>query len=61
VADEHRLLRVDIVQQADKVAGKGVDVVIPDGLGSAGAAVTALIRDQHVVAGLGDNRDLVSP
>ena len=53
--------RADVVQQADEVAGQCVDVVVLDGLGSAGAAVAALVRGQHVVAGLRENRDLVSP
>ena len=61
VADEHGLLGADVVEQADEVAGQCVDVVVLDGLGSAGAAVATLIRSQHVVAGLRENRDLVSP
>ena len=35
VADEHRLLRADVVQQADEVAGQRVDVVVLDGVGPA--------------------------
>ena len=61
VADEHRLLDADVVEQADKVAGQRMDVVVLDGIGSAGAAVPALVGGEHVIAGVRENRDLVAP
>ena len=61
VADEHRLLQADLIQQGDEIAGQRVDVVVLDGVGAAGAAVPALVGGEHVVAGLRENRDLVPP
>ena len=45
----------------EEVGGEGVDVVVLDRIGSARAAVAALVGRQHVVAGLGQYRDLVAP
>ena len=61
VADEHRLLHADLIEQGDKVAGQRMDVVVLDGVGSAGAAVPALVGGEHVIAGVRENRDLVPP
>jgi hypothetical protein len=64
VADEHRLLDTSAdfrVEQADEVAGQCVDVVVLDGIGSAGTAVPALVGGQHVIAGGRENRNLVAP
>jgi precorrin-4 methylase len=61
VADENGLRRADVVEQADEVAGQGVDVVVLDGVGSAGAAVAALLGGQHVITGLREHRYLVPP
>ena len=61
VADEHRLLGADVVEQADEVGGQLDDVVGVDGVGLRRAAVAALIGRQHVVAGLGQRRNLVAP
>ena len=61
VADEHGLLGADVVEQTDEVAGQGVDVVVLDGVGAAGAAVPPLVWGQHAVAGLREHRNLMSP
>ena len=46
---------------AEQVVGEVVDVVVLDRLGPIGLAVAALVRSQHVVAGVGQRGDLVAP
>ena len=61
VADPDGALGADVVEQADDVGGQLVDVVGLDRLRTRRAAVAALIGCQHVVAGVGEDRNLVSP
>lgn len=61
VADQHRRLGADVVEQADQVAGQVDDVVVADAFRAGAASVTALIGCQHVVTGSGQRRDLATP
>ena len=61
VADPDGALGADVVEQADDVGGQLVDVVGVDRIGTRRTAVAALIGRQHVVAGRGEHRDLVTP
>ena len=53
--------RPSVVEHAEQVVGQVDDVVVLDGLRAAGPAVAAHVRRQHVVAGVGERRDLVAP
>ena len=61
MSDPDGPLGADVVEQADDVGGQLVNVVGLDRIRTRRAAVAALIGRQHVVAGLGEDRDLVSP
>ncbi len=51
VADEDRLVDLEMIEQADEIAGQVLDVVGFDGFGPVGRAVAALIRRDHPNAG----------
>lgn len=51
----------DVVEQADDVGGQLVNVVGLDRIRTGRAAVAALIGSQHVVPGVGEDRNLGPP
>ena len=61
VTDPNGALRADIVEQADHVGSQFVDAVGVDCVRTRRAAIAALIGCQDVIAGLGENRNLVAP
>ena len=61
VADEDRLVDLEMVEQADQIAGEVLDVVGLDRLGPVGRAIAALIGRDHADAGLAQRLDLVAP
>ena len=61
VADDHGAFGADVVEQSGEVAAQRDDVVVLDRLGPRRAAVAALIRGQHVVAGVRQCRNLMPP
>ena len=61
VANPDGALGADVVEQADDVGGQLVNVVGLDRIRTRRAAVAALIGSQHVVAGVGEDRNLVPP
>ncbi len=61
VADENRLVDLEMVEQADEIAGQMLDVVGFDGFGPVGRAIAALIRRNHPNAGGSQRLDLVAP
>ena len=61
VADEDRLVDLEMVEQADEIAGQVLHVVVLDRLGPVGRAIAALIRRDHPDAGLAQRLDLVTP
>ena len=61
VADEDRLVDLEMVEQSDEVAGQVLHVVVLDRLGPVGRAIAALIRRDHPDAGLAQGLDLVTP
>ena len=61
VADEDRLVDLEMIEQADEIAGQVLDVVGLDRLGPVGRAIAALIRRNHPNAGLAQRLDLVAP
>ena len=61
MTDPDGALGTDVVEQADQVGGQVVNVVGVDRIRTRRAAVAALIGCQHVIAGLGQGRDLVPP
>ena len=58
---DHRAFGADVIEQTDDVGGQLDDVVGIDGVRLRRPAVAALIGCQHVVAGLGQRRNLVAP
>ena len=61
VADENRLLDLEMVEQTDEIAGQVLDVVGFDRLGSLGSAIATLVRRDHANAGLAERLELVAP
>ncbi len=53
--------RADVVEQTDQVGGQLMNVVGVDGIRTIRAAVAALIGRQHVVAGVGEDGNLMTP
>ena len=51
----------DVVEQSDQVTAQGMDVIGLDIRGPTRAAVAALVRGQHVVAGGRQHGDLMTP
>ena len=51
VADEDRLVDLQMIEQADEIAGQMLDVVGLDRLGPVGRAIAALVRRDHPDAG----------
>ena len=61
VADEDRLVDLEMIEQADEIASQMLDVVVLDRLGPVGRAIAALVRRDHANAGLAQRLDLVTP
>jgi hypothetical protein len=61
MADEHRALSADVIEQADDVGAQFDDVVGLDGLRLGRPAVAALVGCQHVVADFGQRGNLMAP
>ena len=61
VADEHGPLGVRVIEQPDDVTRQLRHRVRVDGVGPRRTAVATLIGCQHVIAGLGQDRELVAP
>ena len=61
MTDEHRPGGPDVVEQADEVGRQRMDVVVGDRVRTRRAAVPALVGGEHVVARVGQHRDLVPP
>ena len=51
VADEDRLVDLEMIEQADEIAGQMLDVIGLDRLRPVGRAIAALIRRDHPDAG----------
>ena len=61
VADEDRLVDLEMIEQPDEIAGQMLHVVGLDRLGPVGRAIAALVRRDHADAGLAQRLDLVTP
>ena len=61
VADENCLVDMQVIEQADQVAGQMLEVVGLDRSGAIGRAVAALIRRDHADAGRRKRLDLMPP
>src|SRR5581483_1342214 len=59
VADEDRLADLEMIEQADEIAGEMLEIVILDRFGAIGRAIAALVRRDHANAGLRQRLDLV--
>src|SRR3981189_3239828 len=61
VADENRLVDLEMIEQADQIAGQVFDVIGFDWLGPVGRAIAALIGRNHPDAGFAPRLALVTP
>ena len=61
VADEDRLVDLEMVEQTDEIAGQVLDIVGFDRLGPVGRTIATLIRRNHPNAGLRQRLDLMPP
>src|SRR3954469_3550573 len=61
VADENRLVDLEMIEQADEIAGQVLDVVSLDRFGTVGRTKAALIGRDRANAGLAQHLELVAP